>query len=293
MNKIVVNFIFYFRLVVLCVLTFLGEIKKSNSQSKISIKIIGSKSKEPVPFANLQELPHGTGFSADSLGIIKLGKTVGLFYLTAIGYKDTIIRGDTFKDSAIFSMTSIDYSLNEVVVYPLKMKQVSVGMPRLKSDCGQHILNINQGIVTFIPNKKKYRGYIETISIKLYSKSRWDCPFKLKIMKVDSTFQTVGIPLHKKEIVVKPSKGGWVDVDISNEKLAIPEDGILVSISTFKTGDCFYYVPKIKMGGYGVGVNVYKKDDESLSWGYNPETNKFGIKQNKWNYAMRVKLRVF
>lgn len=278
----------------LLVLFAISQKEAYSQKSKTTLKVINKENSTVVPYANMQVLPNGEGWCADSLGIIKISVREGLkYYLSAIGYKDTIIESKYLKNNTVIALSNINYSLHEIIIYPHKMKSVRIGMPRFKSDCGQHLLNINQGIVIFMPNKNNYKGYIESISVKLFSKSRWDCPFKLKLMKVDPTFQTAGFALHNEEIIVQPHKSGWLTIDISNKRIAIPKEGFLVCITTYNTGDCYYYIPQTKMTGYGIGVNIYKKDNECTSWWYNPETKKFGPVNNSFNYALRANVKIF
>ena len=268
-------------------------------QNKITGKILEKHTNTPIPGVNVQVLPSGKGAASNIQGTFTLHNLPldCKLYFTAIGFKDTLVDASHFKNSGLLHLTPQAYALPELCVYPKKMRQIKLGISWYTDINGEIHSHIGWQYSTYFPNQKRSKGYINTFSLKIPPTSRWDCPFKIRIMKVDTTFQTIGIPMLPKDIVVKATSSGWCKVDLAAYKLPIPKDGFIVSIIIYDAGDDFFYKKKHSRGftiNYGIGMYMTSHPHEGIPWGYDWNKKRFGnrILYRNYYYAVRTTLQV-
>lgn len=268
-------------------------------QIKIKGQVVDKESLTPIPDVSVHILPGEDGVLTDTLGVFStniLSSTYKL-YFTAIGYKDTLVDVEYFKNYKLLPLSPRIYTIPELLVFSKKLKTIKVGTPFFTDYNGAHHSKLGTSYTSYFPNFNVKKGYIETFSLRIPSNTRWDCPFKIRIMGVDSTFQTLGIPLLAKDIEVKAKGSGWFTIDLSSYKISLPKNGFIVSVIIFDAGAEYYYQTdkKANIANYGIGISMTTRPHDALPWGYIWNEKRFGIRfsfKRKYYYAVRATLKV-
>lgn len=266
-------------------------------QSRVTGTVIDKHSNTPISQVSVQVLPSDKGTFTSEQGIFNFNEplTGCKLYFTAIGYKDTLVDVSYFKNNPLLYLSPQTYSLPEFCIYPSKMQRARMGISWYSTINGAFHSKIGSHYSTYFPNNKGLKGYIESFSLKISSKSRWNCPFKLRIMKVDTTFQTIGVPMLLKDIDIRASHSGWCTVDLSSYKLPIPKEGFIVSVIVIDAGPEYSYI--VKNGrdlNYGIAIELSSHPHEGLPWGYIWSEKRFGMRYpiKKFYYAVKTTLKV-
>lgn len=268
-------------------------------QNKITGKVVEKNTNNPIPAVSIQVIPSENGTATNTQGIFTLYNLPSdcRLYFTSIGYKDTLVDLSCFKSNTTIFLAPQAYTLPEFCVYPKQMGNVKLGIRWYTDVNGERHSKKNSQYVVYLPNKEKRNGYLNSFSLKIPSSSRWDCPFKLRVMKVDTTFQTIGIPMLPKDIEVKATRSGWCEVDLSSYRLPIPKDGFVISIIVYDAGDEYFYryiKGRKDIANYGIGIYMSTHPHDALPWGYIWNEKRFGIcySYKRYYYAVRATLKV-
>jgi hypothetical protein len=128
----------------------------------------------------------------------------------------------------------------------------------------------------YIPNTEKMKGIVSTIQfwIKNFDipKTAKGAPYKVRLLKFNEATGLPDAPLLLKELVVYP-KAQKVMIDLSEEWLRLPENGIVVVIDFFYAGEQYVHAHKVKqfrsdgssvdtvMNRYGSSIEAIRADN--------------------------------
>jgi len=273
---------------------FIQNVVAANAQT---ITIIAANTKENLPFATIQNL---------TAQWTQVGSENGVFTFTEANSKagDSILISYTGylplrlvkpKVGITLNMEPLPYLLQLVEVLPCKgnKKVVLRNYQKNKSDWG---LGSNEDALSswaaYIPNTSKVRGIIisihYTLNMSSTPKNGRTAPFKIRLLLYNETTNLPGDPLLYKELLVYPT-GQKVEIDVRNEWLRMPENGLVIVIDYFYAGEQYVHTHKVKQfkidgssidtihKSYGASIKAVRADN-MIGKGF-----MFQYKRNEWN----------
>ena len=246
-----------------------------------TITIISAHTNEPLPFATIQNLRAPWAVVSSEKGIFTFteanSKPGDSVLITYTGYYPMRMV-KPFEDKTI-KMEPLAAMLQPVVVLPCRgtNKQTLHNFRKNKVDWS--LGSSEQALATwaaYMPNTDKMKGIISTIQfwIKNFDipKTAKGAPYKIRLLKLNEVTGLPDEPLLLKDLVVYP-KTQKVVIDLSEEWLRLPENGIVVVIDFFYAGEQYVHAHKVKqflsdgksmdtvMNRYGSSIEAIRADN--------------------------------
>ncbi|WP_047451168.1 hypothetical protein [Alistipes sp. ZOR0009] len=265
-------------------------------QNKIAGYIFDANNNYPIPYATIKIIGVEKTIIANRTGLFTIDSTLlnCKLHFSSIGYNDTIVGVEYFKSSYILRLFPKQYSISELTVHPVKFKRIKLGVPFITLYNGSWHSIIGMIYPTFFPNNRRREGFIENFSVKIAANSRWDCPFKIRIMEVDTAYKTITFRTLHKDIEVKATKPGWCIIDLSSYQIPIPKNGFAVSIIIYDAGPSYYYRTSSnnKSDLYGIGVCQTIHSKEAIPCTFRGKYIQLKKFDSNYSYAVRATLKV-
>lgn len=207
-----------------------------------------SKTKESIPYANIIEVNRSFGVAADMHGRFELQQPKSILdtcflKISALGYRDTIIHASSLYQDCVVILTKASLLLQEVSITSGKGNSYCLGVDRkcIVLCGGWPGVYPGQQYGLFI--KSSIDG-IKVNSIEVYIKKEGSptSPFRIRIYAFDSITELPGNDILTKQYIGRAKKGNeWVSINIKNENIFIPKQGIVVAVEWIFTNDKYYY----------------------------------------------------
>jgi hypothetical protein len=242
---------------------------KVNGQNKIFyVKDKGSK--KIVSNVNI-DLLNGNFTSSDNTGKIIIKNSIKKILLSHVGFENLLLETKDIRDTVFMLNKTIN--LNEVLISSKKQKKKlifpkrGIGNISTKNIGTNTPLHVNEMRAVFIPNENKTQEkwiskiiikptnynimYPDSVSKLVVQKEAKYAPFKVNLYTSDTIIGIPKNPIFEKEFEVKLEKGSeYVNINLENEKIIFPDDGIFIVISSFSKD---YY----KSNGYNNAPSFY------------------------------------
>lgn len=277
----------------------------SNAYSQVKVEsyqwegqIIDKNSSEIIPFSNVKI--HSNGriflFVADNYGNVNISyihpTENDSIFVTSVGYKHVIDKRDQILGlNKKIVLETDNILIQEVSVHPRKIRTKKLGNSGLMTiySTGSYY---GQQMVLFIPpnNMKatvlKLRYYMASIIMQ----NTTFYPFRVRIYEKDTINNTIGKDILGKNLIVKRNKGQghWLEVDVSEYNIELPEKGIFVGLEVLPSE---YYLSNNIIDGtttklgkhhvinslrFGTTLRHSKEIKSGIeSWNYNPHNVKW------------------
>lgn len=216
---------------------------------------------KPVPYASIS-ISGSYGTIADSLGNFKIYSSSGnKIKISSIGYEEMLVTYDAIVQKPIIVLETKTINLNLVEVKPKKYTLVQVGYSkkeRLRKM--EYLINSNFEDAILIKNSNNIEAKILYINIKAGFKGSPILPLRLNIYDINSE----NLPsknLLKNDIILTPSNDmKWYKIDVSNQNIYFPSNGICVSVEFLNNSIKHYKLSKNLTPIIGVfKSNFYKR----------------------------------
>jgi hypothetical protein len=210
------------------------------AQLNLAGKIVDAKTKEPIPFVNLENFRTKTGTQTNQDGVFVLnlpnGKQTDTLKISCVGYLEKSITNLASAEDIIYELTPIVFQLNEVRVGNTEYEEKEVGIIKRN---GSNITFFNQMIqkpglqrAVFMRNESGKLAYIKAVHFYV-GNDMFDAPFRIRIYEDES-----GKPgkdfLNKSVEFAASKKNSWNSFDISSYNLSITENGFWVAVEWIK-----------------------------------------------------------
>jgi hypothetical protein len=270
------------------------QVIAANAQT---ITIISAHTNDPLPFATIQNLRALWAM---------VGSEKGAFTFTDVNSKsgDTILISFTGylpirmvkpEVTTTLKMEPLPEMLQPVEVLPCKGMETGTLRNFKKNKSAPSFASGKDGLTTYaayLPNNKQIKGIISSIHFSLrtghVSKIAAEAPFKIRLLSYNEDSQLPGKSLLLKELVVYP-KGKEVVVNISDEWIRLPENGIVVVIDFFFSDEKFIYsIKSTHKGSHGkkvVAIDQFYGADIKFILGenLNGKGYNYDYKNNNWH----------
>lgn len=228
-----------------------------------TITIISAHTNDPLPFATIQNLCAQSAMVSSEKGTFSFNETNSKkgdsMLITYTGYNS--IRMVMPDEDKIFKMEPLAAMLQPVVVLPCRGMKNQTLHNFKKSKVDWSLGSSEEALATwaaYIPNADKMKGILSTIQfwIKNFDmpKTAKGAPYKVRLLKYNESSGLPDAPLLLKELVVYPNSQKVV-IDVSEEWLRLPENGIVVVIDFFYAGEQYVHSHKVKQ---------FRKDGSSV-----------------------------
>lgn len=259
--------------------------------------IRNSETGEPIAYATLQIKGKPKGVVADNEGFFELTLTEPELSdsLTAscMGYNRRTFSPDTLlsEPNIIIALKEKHVKIESVVVSAAKLrKRIKTAGNRGWFTSGSVYLDTHgQQIALYIDNDKNVNGYIRKVSYFLSDKGNVEAPFRVRLLEVDTANNAPGKDLLPEILVVQPpgDADGWFDVDLSEYRIYVPQNGFFVAMQGIFPNDYSFYAGDSDF--FEIGKRQPKAGNDfvpkSIHYGqrlgYSP-----GSGHNTWHYSL-------
>ncbi len=230
--------------------------------NKVEGKVIDKKNKTIIPFVNVlildDESKLGTTTNNDGIFRFTLNKNQlkKQFYVSAIGYKDTLVRFNQYGTNKVIALTPKTYQLEEVKVLARPIEKFSFGSKDYTTtESGASLLTKNNldsypksvSLCVYIkPKKSKKQTVLRSISFCISEKGPLNGKFLLRILQPQKRLPLREMypfskcnDLQKDPIILTAKKRGWNDFDCSKYKIVLPNKPFVVILQKIDQGDAF------------------------------------------------------
>lgn len=206
----------------------------SFSQISKSIYIYDSISKSPIPFANaiIHENKNITnGFYADENGFVKIiCNENSTLKISCIGYENKIFEKLIELSDTIFLKQNSIILKEIIITNSNKYKNLGFKFSKKNST-----INTYKGseFAVFIENESNVKAKIKSVILNLTKKKDYTIILKIKFYKKGTNNTPTDI-LNNRDIVyyLKNKHNGELEIDIDDENIELPEEGVFLSVET-------------------------------------------------------------
>ena len=266
------------------------QVIAANAQT---ITIISAHTNDPLPFATIQNLRALWAM---------VGSEKGAFTFTDVNSKsgDTILISFTGylpirmvkpEVTTTLKMEPLPEMLQPVEVLPCKGMEIESIKNYYNGKSSFGLSSNAQAIAcwaAYIPNSSATKGILSSIQFWLSKndlpKNGEIAPFRVRLFNYNKSTNLPGLPFLQKNILVYP-KAQKVVIDLSEEWLRLPENGIVVAIEFFYAGEQFVKTYKTTF----IHQDGSRTDTIMRRYGTNIESVKGNdLKGNGFDYLYKI-----
>lgn len=205
-------------------------LSSSLAQNSISLLIIDSDSKEAVPFVKVTVKNKNRGTYSNEKGIVSLDNLMikDTLYINHIGYESKLLLVKNLKYLKQISLIPTTYILNETTIKASNYKETLIGYSRIKSNSTLGTSIIGSETAVLIEPENITNAYINEIIFKIRNKSKNNPIVRFHLYKNKKGFPGEEIFIKDNLFTIKSKNK--VKINIQNENIKLPKQGIFVSL---------------------------------------------------------------
>lgn len=260
----------------------------------VSATILESGTEQPISYSAIQLKSGKKGTISDINGFFELEITEkhldDTLIFSSLGYKKSYLKPTDLLigDKHTIYLQRKEFKINEVQINASRLKSEVLGNFRRISIGSLYMDTHGQQTALYISNENGVKGIIKNVGYYLSRKGNTDAPFRVRIYKCDSVTGKPGDDLLDEILVAKPkSTNGWYKIDISQYKIAIPDNGFFVAMEGVFPNDYDFYTRNSKSNQM---IQEEVSDDEniratSITYGQRLGYSRFSA-NNTWHYSL-------
>lgn len=224
----------------------------SFAQIKITGKILDAKSKQPIPYVNLESFSLNIGSQTNQDGNFEFnlpkGKETDIIKISCIGYLDKNITNLSSANGVVYELIPVVFQLNEVNINKTNFAEKEIGITNKSGHKWELINQRDQrpGLqkAVYLKNMNYGSAYLKTLHFFM-GDDMFDAPFRVRIY--DDNNGVPGKDLLEKSIeFTARKKKSWNAFGISEYHILMPENGLWIAVEWIKN-DRFSKVASYKM----------------------------------------------
>jgi hypothetical protein len=201
--------------------------------------VVDSKSKTPIPYANISFLKTLKGTSSNDEGYFYIDVPESYLerdvHISALGFKDTILSAKRISVNKKILLKEDTFELEEVIVsHSLGDLQVLNPISSYSIKSGFSSAETPWVLALYFPNIGAAKKYLEKITVYVQQNSKFkraSSKFRLRVYDVDKKTRKPNHDLIRKSIILESSKAeDFVSIDLSSLGIRIPDEGIYVGL---------------------------------------------------------------
>jgi hypothetical protein len=211
----------------------------SYSQIHINGTVLANNKQDTLAFATFYNLKTKNGIASDKRGSYSISseKLTDRIQISYIGYLDTIVTIEQLTSTPNIELKPQSFKVKQVDVYKKHYKTKELGY--FKKKMGKSIASSRLSV--FIPNK--YASHDVVLKkVKFNIDTPFGAPLPTRIRLRGKDENNKYYDLLKDEIVISEYNVGtkqYLEYDISEQNIKIPEQGIQVLFEIINTGSSF------------------------------------------------------
>ena len=196
------------------------------------IKVLDTKSHDPVPFATVHFIKQNVAFSTDENGFFfvsaKLREQKDTIRISCVGYTPKSVLLGNNPEMLEIQLQAAQIELPEIQVRPQKFKSVKTEKSHMKGAMGgisgeEFMVGLSFDSTLYV-NKM-----IESVMVYIAKGGDYKVPFRIRLFRLQNGKPTSD-ELYQTNWVVRAIKTGWNTFDIPSEDVYIPESGCLIAV---------------------------------------------------------------
>ena len=196
------------------------------------IKVLDTKSHDPVPFATVHFIKQNVAFSTDENGFFfvsaKLREQKDTIRFSCIGYNAKSVLLGNNPEMLEIQLQAAQIELPEIQVRPQKFKSVKTEKFHMKGAMGgisgeEYMVGLSFDSTPFA-NKM-----IESVMVYISKGGDYKVPFRIRLFTLRNG-QPTSEEFYQTNWVVRATKTGWNTFDIPSKDVYIPESGCLIAV---------------------------------------------------------------
>lgn len=214
------------------------------------IHVVDSLTGKGLPFATIECFEKKWGLYTDSAGFATLLENMlqETHKVSYVGYQPKEIN---FTSTNSIALNRLPQKLEDVTV--VSCKETTIEKLEVK-ELGNNYLgftpkSIGNFWAIYVPNNIGKIGYLKSLGHNAEgasNKENPDAPVRIRFFEYDTTTKLPSTEISDDDIIVAPKKRRRVTYDLSEYKIQIPANGIVVAFEMFDAGSEFHYTTKSK-----------------------------------------------
>jgi hypothetical protein len=236
------------------------------AQTKVSARLIDSKTGKPVEFANIGIPMRSLGTVSDEEGKFSLTIPDSLLdenlRFSMIGYKSRMLSGNELTTNSVVSLEPQSHTLQEITVSVPRQKIKVLGNETRSSGVTIGFKKNNLGTELAVKlNIKHPKTQIRRFMLNIVGNTLDTIPvFRLNIYKADHDGNPGENILTQNTIVSLPAKTGFMEVDLRQQNIVVDDD-VFISLEWIKNlGDVSGLYFSTKLVGTGTWYRITSQD---------------------------------
>lgn len=247
------------RLLLLSILTLLSiHSKAQKADLTISGYLLSKDNNKPISFAsvlNLTNTQYGT--TTDENGFFELmfneDSKLDKIHFSALGFRDTTLTVNQLnRPNVRLALESKPFRLPDFEVVPGNWISDQIGNREGKvhvKDNGVSMSTPGQGFAAFINPPNKNMMVLDSLEIYIGERN-FNSPFTLRVLVNESrkklkkrkTYNVSEFEdILSEKIIYTPKAPGWFKINLSDNEVQLPKEGVFLTFNQLYTSDDFYW----------------------------------------------------
>jgi len=245
------------------------------------IKVIDSKSYEPVPYATIHFLAQNISYSTNENGFFlvstKLREQKDSLRISCVGYSpQSVLLGNNPKMLEI-QLQAAQIELTEIRVHPHKFNLFKTEKAHMKGSMGGVAEEEYMVGLSFDSTQYAHK-MIESVMVYISKGGDYKVPFRIRLFRLRNGKPT-SEEFYQTNWVVRATKTGWNTFDIPSKDVYIPESGCLIAVEWLDFQNIDY--SKIDYSKRDFNLDFSKYIGQYLGMGYTKKpTSSLGFYRN-------------
>lgn len=266
---------------------------KVNSQ----IQIVDSLTFLPIPYTYIKAVGKNEGVISDYNGYFKLDSVFNLYdslKISCIGYEPKIVPMSSVVHSDMITLNPEALQFEEVIVTKKKgryrLRELGI-TKKPKTKFFDYSVTARNGTIraVYIPNEHSYPGVLKYVNLYVTDNGFPDAHFRIHIYGVSNLAIKPGEELTSSNIISSGTTGNeWIKIDMTNERILVPENGCFVGVEWFDHPQSTYFQDTLKNevvtlveGEFRDTTHTYIRSGNGIVLGSRSQTYKFA-KNKLW-----------
>ena len=238
-----------------------------SAQAQLRVQIVDRYDARPLPFVSVSVLNANHGYTTNAHGFFELdtAKECATIVCHAAGYHVLSMKTDTM--GTLVKLHKKDLVLQEVEVFPRGTTSRTIDRIRKPLIAGKRYSMSNRGAPVLVAKAYPFKEdisatpFLKSVAIRTSSEIE-DAVFQLHLFALSDSGKPAAELIEEGVLVTAPKGSHIIQVDLSNYRIRIPENGMAVGVQWLLIEDNAY--EKKEQRNYAPSFFYHRT--EGVSW---------------------------
>lgn len=225
------------------------------------VTVLDKITAEPIPYVHVRLIGVNYGIISDFEGQFNtdsLSTQGDSILVSCLGYESLSTSIGNLKPNNQILLDPISQEIEEVTVARSagKFKRITLGITKKPKSIGNDATTTStNGTIrtTHIPNEHSSEGILKSAAVYITDDGFPDAHFRLHIYSVSELEIRPGKELTRTNIIASGTAGNeWIEIDLRDQRIMIPENGCFVGIEWFDSPSAHYFQDTLR----NIGVTL-------------------------------------